>query len=386
MEPFYSKINLNKRILDLFYSRFEDFNDVQRLAIPEILNGKNTLVIAPTGTGKTECALLPILHHLVESKDKGIHALYITPLRALNRDLLNRIEWWCENLEIPVAVRHGDTSSSERAKQSRSPPKFLITTPETLQALFTGKRLREHLKTVKYVIIDELHELLDSKRGVQLALSLERLVNISGDFQRVALSATIGDPEEAARFIFGNRNYKIISWYKEKKYEIEVLYPKIEKVDEELSKKLGWSPKVSWSVRKIKDILDRNRTAIIFVNTREMAELLVSRFKNLFPDYPIEIHHSSLSREIRERNEKLLREGILKAIVATSSLELGIDIGHVDVVIQYMSPRQACRLLQRVGRAGHKLKEVSKGVIITLDPDDYAESLAVRECVMNYKD
>ena len=376
-------MNLNKKILDLFYSKFDDFNEIQKIAIPKILSGKNTLIVAPTGAGKTEAAVLPVFHKILEIKEKesikGILAIYITPLRALNRDLLDRLYWWCDNLGINIAIRHGDTPQSERQRQTKKPPEFLITTPETFQILFMGKKLKEYLKTVRFVIIDELHELLDDKRGVQLSLGLERLVNFSGEFQRIALSATIGDLDLAAKFIFGYRDYDIAYWYAGKKYDIEVLYPDISEIDYKLSKELGWSPKVIWSLRKIKEILDKYKSAIIFVNTREMAELLVSRFKKWIPDYPIEIHHSSLSREVRERNERLLKEGKLKAIVATSSLELGIDIGEVDVVIQYMSPRQVIRLLQRVGRAGHKLEKVSKGYIITLDPDDYAESLAIKK-------
>ncbi len=377
---------LRKEVINEYKRRFGKLNEMQKAAIPKILKGKNTLIIAPTGSGKTEAAIIPVMSKILEIKERekvnGILALYITPLRALNRDLLLRLISWGEALGITVAVRHGDTSKSERARQSRKPPEFLITTPETLQILLMGKRLREHLKSVTFVIIDELHEMLDSKRGVQLALALERLVNISGDFQRIALSATIGDPEESAKFIFGKRPYEIVEWYRDKKYEIEVLYPKLTEEDYEMSKKTGWSPKICWSLRKIKEILDSVRSAIIFVNTREMSEMLASRFRKWIPGYPIEIHHSSLSREVRERNEKLLKEGKLKAIIATSSLELGIDVGHVDVVIQYMSPRQAIRFVQRLGRAGHSLDKVSKGYIITMDPDDYAESLAIKKRIL----
>ena len=374
---------LRTEILKLFYSKFRSFNELQRLTIPEIVKGKNTLIVAPTGAGKTESAVIPVLNRILEIKEntdsKGILTLYITPLRALNRDLLSRLYWWCENLNISIAVRHGDTPKSERIKQSKIPPEFLITTPETLQVLFMGKRIKEHLKAVRFVIIDELHELLDDKRGVQLSLGLERLVNFAGEFQRIALSATIGDVDLAAKFIFGNREYSVIKWYEKKKYKIEVIYPHdINKDDEKLAKQLGWHPKIVWSLRKMKEILNSVRSAIVFVNTREMAELLTSRFKKLYPDLPVEIHHSSLSREVRERNEKLLKEGKLKAIIATSSLELGIDIGHVDVVIQYTSPRQVSRLVQRVGRSKHKLEETSEGYIITLDPDDYAESLGIK--------
>ncbi|RIB35070.1 MAG: hypothetical protein BXU00_03375 [Candidatus Nanoclepta minutus] len=378
-------MDIRKEVLELFKGRFGNFNKIQELAIPKVFYGKNTLIVAPTGAGKTEAAVVPVFSRILDIREreevKGILAIYITPLRALNRDLLDRLYWWCNNLDISIAVRHGDTTQSERTKQSKRPPEFLITTPETLQALFLGKKLKDHLRYVKFVIVDELHELLDDKRGVQLSLGLERLVNFAGDFQRIALSATIGDLDLAGRFIFGYRDFDIAYWYGVKRYDIEVFYPRITEEDFELSRKLEWSPKIVWSLRKIKEILDRHRSVLIFVNTREMAELLVSRFKKWLPDYPIEIHHSSLSREVRERNERLFKEGKLKAIIATSSLELGIDIGHVDAVIQYMSPRQVIRAVQRFGRAGHKLEEVSKGYIITMDPDDYAESLVIKKKV-----
>lgn len=372
--------------MDLFYSKFSDFNPIQEIAIPKILEGKNTLIVAPTGSGKTEAAILPIFSKILDIKEKeGIEnkllGIYITPLRALNRDLLDRIKWWCDNLNITTAVRHGDTDVREREKLSRKPVEFLITTPETFQILFLGKRLREQLKTVRFVIVDEVHELLNEKRGIQLSLGLERLVNYSGEFQRIGLSATIGDLEEAGKFLFGYRNFDIAYWYAEKRYHVEIFYPQITNEDLELAKRFNWSPKIAWSLRKMKEIIDKHRSVLIFVNTREMAELLVSRFKMWIPNYPIEIHHSSLSKEVRERNEKLFKEGKLKAIVATSSLELGIDIGYVDAVVQYNSPRQIIRLIQRIGRAGHSLHEVSIGYIITLDIDDYAESLAIKKFI-----
>jgi ATP-dependent Lhr-like helicase len=154
---------------------FSELSEAQEQAIPLLLAGENLVLVAPTGTGKTESAMLPVFDRLIDTAGAGFKAVYITPLRSLNRDILGRMEWWCRELGLSVGVRHGDTPQNERRKQALSPPDLLITTPESLQALFMGKRLREHLKNVRHVIVDEIHELADSKRGAQLAVALERL-------------------------------------------------------------------------------------------------------------------------------------------------------------------------------------------------------------------
>ncbi len=353
-------------------------NELQEISIPKLISGKNAIIVAPTGFGKTEAAMIPVFYRIIK---EGGRCIYITPLRALNRDMLGRLLKAGEKLGIKVDVRHGDTPQRIRRKQVKEPPDILITTPETFQIIFFGKKLRNILKDVRYVIIDEVHELIGSKRGVQLSLGLERLKEISGKFQRILLSATVKRPREYAEYFMGGEEFEVIDYKGEKKYDIEVLFcERTEKVDRELSRMLITTEKVAWSIRKIYEILKENKgSAIIFTNTRETAEMLSSKLKRAFPEIPIEIHHSSLSRDVRETHEKLLKEGRLKALIATSSMELGIDIGHISFVIQYMSPRQVKRLVQRVGRAGHKMGKVSKGYVITLDIDDYAESLAISD-------
>ena len=356
---------------------FIEPTDIQTAAIPEILKGRHALLIAPTGIGKTEAAMLPIFSRFLEAeKKKGVTILYITPLRALNRDLMQRLEWWGDKLGIKIAVRHGDTKQSERRKQTLKPPDMFITTPETLQALLTGKVLRRHLKDVEYVVVDEIHELAESKRGAQLSTALERLYAITNrEFQRIGISATIGNPEEIANFLVWHKKVNIIKTTNPKAMKIQVEYPEPKREDRYISAKILSSISVASRVRRIVELVKAHNRVLIFVNTRETAEAIASRFKIL--EEPIGIHHSSLSQEVRVDTEDEFKMGKLKALIATSSLELGIDIGSVDLVIQYKSPRQVLRLVQRVGRAGHSHKKESKGVVIATDSDDTLESLVI---------
>ncbi len=360
---------------------FEAPTEPQEKTMPRILERKNVLLISPTATGKTEAAVLPVLNMLIQAPDRprGIKVLYITPLRALNRDLLERLEWWCNNLDVKLAVRHGDTDAKERTRQSLSPPDVLITTPETLQAMLPGRRLRRHLEQVAWVIVDEVHEMADSKRGSQLSLALERLRWVTGrEFQLIGLSATIGSPERVAQFLVGNgREIEIVRVPVARLMRLKILFPKPETEDFELASRLFTHPEVAARLRIIRHFIEKQKSVLLFTNTRSISEVLASRFKVWDIDFPVSIHHGSLAKPSRVAAERGLKNGELKGLVATSSLELGIDVGRIDMVIQYMSPRQVTRLIQRVGRSGHRIGRIAQGVIITMDSDDTLEAMAI---------
>ena len=339
---------------------FTRLSPAQEQAIPLVLQKKNLVLIAPTGTGKTESAMFPVFDSLLKlPAGGGIKAIYVTPLRSLNRDILSRMEWWCRELGLRVGVRHGDTPLAERRKQALSPPDLLITTPETLQALFMGKRLRKHLEHVQFVIIDEIHEMAASKRGAQLAVALERLAEYAGEFQRIGLSATVGNPETIARFLCGARPCSVVQVPVAKQLEIAVSF-----VGDDFKHQ----------AKALERALDREGSTLVFVNTRVTAEALGHA---LYSRGDVEVHHGSLSKEIRIDAEDRFKKGEIRTLICTSSMELGIDIGRVDHVIQFGSPREVARLVQRVGRAGHQLNTISRGTILATGFDDLLESLVI---------
>jgi ATP-dependent Lhr-like helicase len=352
--------NLDPKIQECIRKRgFEELSEIQSLALPQVQTGKHLILIAPTGTGKTESAMIPVFDALLKERSAGFSALYVTPLRSLNRDMLQRLSWWCKELGITVGVRHGDTTPTERRKQALSPPELLITTPETLQALFMGKVLRKHLLNVRYVIIDEIHELAGGKRGSQLTVALERLAEYSGEFQRIGLSATVGNPDEVGRFLCGDREFSVVQVDVTKHLEIAVEF-----AGDSFEKQARW----------IEEAIDRHASTLIFVNTRVTAEALGHQ---LFPRGDVEVHHGSLSRDVRIDAEERFKSGELRGLICTSSMELGIDIGHIEHVIQFGSPREVSRLVQRIGRAGHSLYETSRGTILATGFDDLLESLVI---------
>ncbi len=338
---------------------FTALSEAQEQAIPLLLTGENLVLVAPTGTGKTEGAMLPVFNRLLETPGSGFKAIYITPLRSLNRDILARMQWWCRELGLSAGVRHGDTPQNERRKQALNPPDLLITTPESLQALFMGKHLRAHLKNVRYVIIDEVHELADSKRGAQLTVALERLVAYAGEFQRIGLSATVGNPDDIGRFLCGLRPFSLVEVPVARSLAISVRFA---------------GEDFAAQTRAVGECLDAPGSTLVFVNTRVTAEALGHE---LYPRGDVEIHHGSLSRDVRVEAEERFREGDVRTLIATSSMELGIDIGQIEHVVQFGSPRQVSRLVQRVGRAGHRLDAISRGTILATGFDDLLESFVI---------
>ncbi len=358
---------------------FLEASPIQELSIPAILKGENVLLIAPTGTGKTLAAVLPVLDRFLEARSSekihGISILYVTPLRALNRDLLRRLEEMGRDLDVKIEVRHGDTPTSARSRQAKSPPDMLITTPETLQSILVGKRMKEHLRAVRWVVVDEVHELATDERGVQLSIALERLLELTGrEFQRIGLSATIGEPERIGQFLVGTgRRVSILRSDEERGLQITIGSVSPTGKDHEEATRLGLPISTVARARKILGLIEAHKSTLVFTNTREHAEALASQLLALGA-VGVKVHHGSLSRELREEAEKEFQAGSLRALICTSSLELGIDIGSVDFIIQYTSPRETTRLVQRIGRSGHTLGGTSRGIILTITPDDILES------------
>ncbi len=372
-----------------FDSEFDDFTPAQKKSIIDIHKKNNILISSPTGSGKTLTAFLSIISELTTlvEKDKledKVYCIYISPLKALDNDIEKNLDEPLKGIEkiagkplgIRKAVRTGDTTQYQRQKMLKKPPHILITTPETLSILLVAPKFREKLSGVKYVIVDEIHSLAENKRGVHLSLSLERLQHLIGQYTRIGLSATVSPIEEVARFLVGyeygvERSCKIVNINYLKELDMEVMCPVSDIViaDDE-DTRLGMYDLID-------DLVWENKTTLIFTNTRSGTERFVYNLKKMYPMHynndNIMAHHSSLSKEVRLETENKLKGGQLKVVVSSTSLELGIDIGYIDLVILINSPKSVARALQRIGRSGHRLHEKSRGKIIVTDRDDLVE-------------
>ena len=354
---------------------------IQESAIPQIIDGNDRLLIAPTGSGKTLSAILPVINRCLVEQWEPLSILYVTPLRALNRDVDRRLQEIAESVGLRVGLRHGDTTQSERAKQVRKPPDILITTPETFQLMFTGKNLRELLKTVKAIIIDEVHDLAASERGWQLSLGLSRLETLSGNkVQRIGLSATVGNPNQVAKWLSNDGETIIETGKRVTEIVVETAFP--ETIDETGGIEYAIPSRAHAIFRDIIEIIRKDSPCLLFVNSRSDAETIANRLQKMAPELDIGVHHGSLATETRIDMEDGLRSGKVSGLVCTSSLELGIDIGLINRIIQIKSPRSVDRLLQRVGRADHRLGGIGRGNIFAWDCDELSEAAVIGERAM----
>src|SRR5256884_7180969 len=367
-------------------SRFEEPTEAQLDGWRAIRRGEDTLIAAPTGSGKTLAAFLTALDQLLregveqDGLPDEVRVIYVSPLKALSADIHKtlavprRETHALSPVKITAAVRSGDTPQAERAAMLRSPPHILVTTPESLYLLLTAERSRDMLKTARVVIVDEIHAVLESRRGAHLALSLERLDHVCGRrLQRIGLSATQKPIEEVARFLVGSVSSEcaIVDRGHKRRIdlEIEVPGPPLQAV---MSGEV-WQE----TYKRLVELIESHRTTLIFVNTRRLSERMAFQLSERLGAEHVAAHHGSLAKDVRLEAEAKLREGRLKVLVATASLELGIDIGHVDLVCQISSPHRIATLLQRVGRSGHTVSGLPKGRVFPLTRDDLIECAAM---------
>ena len=371
-----------------FADRLGEPTPPQRDGWPPIREGQHTLIVAPTGSGKTLAAFLSAIDSLVRQGTAladETQVVYVSPLKALSNDVQKNLQGPLAEIragdpsipEVRVLVRTGDTPSSERTAMTRRPPHILVTTPESLYLLLTSDGGRGMIRTVRTVIVDEIHALVRDKRGSHLSLSLERLEKLAGrPVQRVGLSATQKPLDEVGRFLVGaGRECTLVDAGTFRQLDLGVEIP---------PSPLGTvCSHEQWGeiYERIGDLVRGHRTTLVFVNTRKMAERIAAQLTRLLGEDAVTSHHGSLSRTRRLDAEERLKAGRLRALVATASLELGIDIGDVDLVIQVGATRSIATFLQRVGRAGHALKKIPKGRLFPLTLDELVEAAALLRCI-----
>ena len=395
---------LDSIVKEWFFTKFPSFSEPQLYGVMPIWERKNILISAPTGGTKTLTAFLSIINYLISLARKNeleekVYAVYVSPLKALNNDIAKNLQEplaeiyelaklkGIELQDIRVIVRTGDTTTQEKQKMLKKSPHILITTPETLAITLNSIKFVEKLSSIEFLVIDEIHALASNKRGVHLNLSVERLVNNSTiNPIRIGLSATIAPLDEVASYLVGFEDGKlrdclIADVQFTKKIDLRVMSPVFDLINTTATEQ-------QHSLYNLLDkLIQEHKTTLIFTNTRSATERVIHHLKEKFPTKYLDnigAHHSSLSKELRFNIEERLRKGELKVVVTSTSLELGIDIGYVDLVILLGSPKSVARALQRTGRAGHRLHEVSEGRFVVLDRDDLVEcSVILKEAKEN---
>jgi len=380
---------LNPLVSEWFKKKFGGLSETQLNTVMRVNNRENILLSAPTGSGKTLSAFTSILSNLLDlaqynNLEDKVYAIYISPLKALSRDIevnLNEPLKEMQDLaalkgiklqDIRIGVRTGDTTVNEKQKMLKNPPHILITTPESLAIMLMSYKFYENLQTVEWGVIDEIHALAENKRGVHLNLLLEHLQHVSPNMCRIGLSATVEPIEEIAKYLVGKkRDCKIAKVNFDKKFDLKVMSPVSDLVNVSFEK-------YNNNLYKLLDeLIQKHKTTLIFTNTRAGTERVVHNLKMRFPknyNEKIGAHHGSLSKESRHDLENKLKNGEMKCVVCSTSLELGIDIGTIDLVVSLGSPKGVARFLQRAGRAGHSMSETVKGRLIVTDRDDLIES------------
>ena len=366
-----------------FAKTYGEPTPAQKAAWPRLARGENLLLASPTGTGKTFAAFLGVLDQLARDHASGklrdtIQCVYVSPLRALSYDLEKNLreplrEIFGEKPPIRVALRSGDTTASERARQFTKPPHILLTTPESLCVLLSQQKWLAPLAHVRWVIVDEIHALAENKRGAHLALSIERLAEGRDQLQRIGLSATVAPLDEVGRFLTGTHGEcAILDVSSSKKVELSVHTP----LRKNPYPEAGYTGQRL--VRELGGLIRKHQTTLVFCNTRSGAEGTTFWLRESFPDLAdvIECHHASLERDVRREVEDRLKRGELRAVVCSTSLELGIDIGAVDLVVMMSTPKGVSKALQRAGRAGHNIRSVSRGILMATNVSDLVESCA----------